>query len=300
MLAMLAMLMPIAGLLLRTRFFAPCKGKNEDSISTTTFSKKKYTIVAVVAAVLGFIAIYVTNSLFAPGLPALKFLPLFSSWWLTLVYLGIVAGGALVILLGLRLIDKKNGVPFTLRALNIRMKPILVLKTLLIAVILLAIAYLSLVLIGYLFGEDYRLWMTVFTFMKVEYWGLIWRYTIILAPCLLVFGILANYTIRKDIPEWLDTVITVVINSLGVWVCCLINAIMLNANGMTFSNWTSTYAMLLLVPITVYVTRKMYKVSQSVWLGAFIMALLLSWTMVSSIGYNSSVEQTVLSNFFNV
>lgn len=297
MFAMLAMLIPIAGLFLKTRFFAPCKTEGVSDISTS-FSKKKYWVVAAFAAVFGFIAIYVTNSLFAPGLPALTFLPLFSSWWLTLVYLGIVAGGAILILTVLWLIGRKDKKPFNLKTL-IKMNPIAVLKTVLISVILLALAYLSLTLIGYLFGEDYRLWMTIFTYMKVEYWGLIWRFAIILTPCLLVVGALVNYTIRKDIPEWLDTLITVAINSLGVWALYLINELILNSSGVTFSNWTSSYGMLLLVPITVYITRKMYKVSKSIWLGAFVMALLLSWSMVSSMGYNSSVTQTFLSSFFN-
>ena len=55
-----------------------------------------------------------------------------------------------------------------------------------------------------------------------------------------------------------------------------------------------------MVPITTYLMRKLYKVSGSVWLPAITNALLVSWTMVSSIGYNTYVAQTAIDAFFHI
>ena len=54
--------------------------------------------------------------------------------------------------------------------------------------------------------------------------------------------------------------------------------------------------------ITVYITRKMYKVTNNIWVAAALNALLLSWSMCSCTGYNTGLfpEQTWVGNFFNI
>ena len=42
--------------------------------------------------------------------------------------------------------------------------------------------------------------------------------------------------------------------------------------------------MLLLVPLTVLINRRLYRRTNSVWLGAFVNALLIAWVLVCSNG----------------
>ena len=298
MFAMIGMLLPITALLLKSKYFASCMVATSDDAAGA--DKKVFWIFGVVAIVLVFSAVYYINSLFAPGMPYVKFLPLFTSWWLTPIYLLLVALGSFLMLAVVKILEKRGLYSSGIKIPNFRMSPTNAVKTILLSFLLLAFAYLSLTLIMYLFNEDYRMWTTVFTKMKVEYWGYIWRFAIITFPFLLVIGTAINFTIRTDIPEWVDTLLSVVFNSLGVWLCCLINYFTLNASGITFSNWTSSYPLLILVPVTVFLTRKMYKITNSVWLGAAMNSLLISWMLVSSGGYHTYYAQTFFSRFFNI
>ena len=123
------------------------------------------------------------------------------------------------------------------------------------------------------------------------------KYTILFLP--VPVGMLTNYTIRKDMPAWKEDLICVVCGSIGAYVCWLINYIVHNG-GAAICNWNSSYGMLILIPVTTYLARKMYRLSGSVWLGAFTNAMLISWTMACINGYNTYFPQSVLSNFFNL
>ena len=294
--AMFFMLLPLAGLLLKTPFFAGCVMKNKKEASG--IDNKQYIIFAVVAALLGFFAIYKTNSLFAPALPYYEFIPMTFNWWMTAIYLGIMAVGSIVLVVLFRVLDKKAGkVP---ACAGIKLGFVNVLKTVLLSFILIAVAYLMMAVCVYLFNEDFRFWVTIFTEMKVEYWNFMLRFAILFLPCLLCVGALTNYTVRKDLPEWLDTLIVVIISSVGVYLCWGINYLVLHAGGAAICNWNSSYAMLVMVPVTAYLSRKTYKLTGSIWLGALVNALLIGWTTVSSMGYNTYFAQDFISIFFNV
>lgn len=294
--AMFFMLLPLAGLLLKTPFFAGCVMKNKKEASG--IDNKQYIIFAVVAALLGFFAIYKTNSLFAPALPYYEFIPMTFNWWMTAIYLGIMAVGSIVLVVLFRVLDKKAGkVP---ACVGLKLGVVNVLKTVLLSFILIAVAYLMMAVCVYLFNEDFRFWVTIFTEMKVEYWNFMLRFAILFLPCLLCVGALTNYTVRKDLPEWLDTLIVVAISSVGVYLCWGINYLVLHAGGAAICNWNSSYAMLVMVPVTAYLSRKTYKLTGSIWLGALVNALLIGWTTVSSMGYNTYFAQDFISIFFNV
>lgn len=296
--AMIAMLAPVAGLLYETKFFACCTGKNEPN--PTVYSKKRYWLVSIVSAVISGVAIYIINSVFAPGLPNTGLFPLFPSWWLTPIFLVIFAVSASLQLVAFHLIDKKKYGHSFMQSLNFRMKVTSVLKTLLAAVILVGAAYTSLTAIKYLFNQDYRLWMYAFEEMKVEYWGDVLKYAVLMFPQLLLVGAAINYAPRRDIPGWLDDLLTVVFNSLGIWIVALINILVLRGGSAeTFSNFTSTYGFLLAVPVVVFLTRRLYKATGSVWLGAAVNAMLLAWQL-TAIGYNIYCAQNWASVFFNV
>lgn len=298
MLAMLIALVPYAAILTGTPYFSACLADNSGMFSVKT-DKKKYWIFNVVIAIVGYIAIFKTNSIFAPGLPYWKILPLTFNWWMAFLYLLWMAGAAIVLLIVFYFIDKKNN-NVQLKALNVGMQFKKILRTLLLAAILVVSAYILMSVLVYLFDEDFKFWTVEFTEVKVEFWWIICKYTILFLPELLLVGMLTNYTIRKDMPAWKEDLICVVCGSIGAYVCWLINYIVLHNGGAAICNWNSSYGMLILIPVTTYLARKMYRLSGSVWLGAFTNAMLISWTMACINGYNTYFPQSVLSNFFNL
>ena len=109
-----------------------------------------------------------------------------------------------------------------------------------------------------------------------------------------------NYHRRTDIPEWLDELLTVLFSSVGIWLVALINILVLHAGGAMFSNWQFTYQFLLAVPVTVYLSRRLYKVTGSVWVGAFTTGLLLGWSFVGPAGYIIYHAPSWFSVFFHI
>lgn len=298
MIAMIALLIPAAGLLLKTKFFAMCEGNNESN--PTVYSKKRYWLVNVCAVMFGFVAIYCINKIFAPGLPNTGMFPLFPSWWLAPIFLTILAVFCLVELIVIRFADKKKYGRSFFEGLNIKLNFTNALKSLLMALILFVLAYMTLAVIKYVFNQDYRLWMFSFEELKVEQWADLIKYSILALPQLLIIGAAVNYAPRRDMPEWLDDLLTVVFNSLGVWLCCIINTAIIYSGGKQICNWTSTYGYLLAVPIILFLTRMLYKKTKSIWVGAAVSALILAWQLATTVGYNIYTAQTFITNFFNM
>lgn len=300
MLAMIVMLVPVVGLLIQTKFFASCvPEKCEVSIGS---DRKKYWIFSGITVVITFFAMYVTNNLEPPELPAFRTLPLFASWWLTVLFLAILAVCSIALLAVYCFTDKKKYGKNRLSALNVKMKPVHIVKIVIIAIITIGTAYLSLALLEYLFNEDYRWWMAVFSEMRTEYWRWLWRYALLMLPSFLVIGAATNYSVRTDVPQWRDTAVTVVVNSLGVWLLCLVNYLSLLSSGVMVSSFISAYGFLLIVPITVYITRKMYCLTNSIWFGALVNSFLVSWSLISSCGLHCNVYygQNWITNFFGM
>lgn len=298
MLSMILLLVPVAALLLKTKFFESCVGKNE--VNLTDYGMKRFWACALVAAVASFAGIYYINTIFAPGLPTPQFWPLFPSWWLTLIYLGVVVVITVVELVVLNAMDKKKYGQSFIGCLNVKLGVVNVLKTVLLGCILLAIAYLTLIVILDLFNQDYRFWMMAFEQMKIEHWLYVWRFAILLFPLYVVAGMGLNYSCNEKIAAWKGLLVDVVANSIGVWGLSIATDLVLHQSGVSISNWTSSYGFIFFVPVTILVSKLMYKVTKSVWLGAAVNSLLIGWMMVCTIGYNSYVAQAWFSNFFSI
>lgn len=160
-------------------------------------------------------------------------------------------------------------------------------KYLLIALILLVTAFAANSVLEYLFGQDFRIWQTAFSQMKAENWAIVLKYAIVLLPLYFCISCGINYMVRTDIPEWKDTLITVVLNTLPIWICCLINYIVAQSTPFTgrfFSDFLSSYSFLGLIPIITYINRRMYKATNSIWSSTFVCTLLVAWCIVSSLG----------------
>ena len=259
----------------------------------------------ILAIGLGFLAICITNNNGLFVVNPSDVLPFTRGASLTIVLLGCMSAATIIIVTGLALIQwKKNG-NTGLGALNIGIKFKNVAKSILLAVILLIAAYGSLSVINYFFGQDYRFWVNIFTYMKADMWFVALRY-IFIFPLLFIVGAGVNYNVRKDIPEWRDTLNTVVINSAGIWLCCLVETLILQFGkfNLTFFSgvvgFTCSYQVLFIVPLTVYIARKMYNMTKSIWVGSMLNTLILLWTMASALGVNDFYyAQTWLSNFLN-
>lgn len=76
-----------------------------------------------------------------------------------------------------------------------------VLRSLVLSICMIAAAYISLDVIRYLFGEDYRFWNNVFGVMKVEYWWVALKFAVVIFLPQLAINVLTNYTVRTDIPR---------------------------------------------------------------------------------------------------
>jgi len=309
MLSMIAMLVPLSALLMKGKFFAPIIMPAEGR--PAPLSKKNYWLWAVFIIFGTFWSIYYPCQSNSPvfkyfgfiNMPTNRFFPLYISGWSATQLLSYISLVAIICLASWAFINKKKQGDTGMKALNVRMSFKNIMKSLLLGAILLAAGYLMLAIIEYLFNQDFRLWQTMFTEMKLEYWGILPRYFVTFIPCYLILGMACNYNVREDIPEWKDTLITIIINSAGIWLCCLINLLVMKTQSSLgsakfFASFATYYYTLLYVPITVYINRKFYKLTNSVWAGTFVNSFMAAWFLVSSTGINFAYAGTTFAEIF--
>jgi hypothetical protein len=305
LLALVGLLISAGGILFAAGAFRSCvfEAPAEGALK---FSKKRYGLFAAATIVIGFLSIYIANN----NSISIKngFWPS-TIPWSTVVLIACQAIGTLLLLGVLAFIAKKDSGHTGLKALNLGISFKNIMKTIAATLILLGIAYGSLQLIEYFFGQDYRFWLTTLTQMKADGWCYAFNYGIVLFPCFLIFSLGINYTIRREIPQWKDTLNTVLINSAGIWLCCIVNYIITaaffqgsSAGGPSkfFASFSLTYGVLIWVPVTIYISRKMYHLTKSIWAGALLNTMIIAWSLASTIGYNDLyTAQTWLGNFLN-
>jgi len=299
LIGMVGLMFPLLALILQTKFFAPIVGSNVER--NTPFNRKKYWIFALVGIAFTFLAGYIGNK--HTSIISNDYLQLTQFFGAVFYFILIIGGLSLLTVIANALISKKSGGSYGIDALNINLGLINTLKSILLGFILIGAAYLSLMVLEYLFHEDYRFWMTIVTFMKVDYWWIAFKFALVFFVPYLAIGAAVNYGIRTDIPEWKDDLITVIVNSLGIWLLAAINILLCHLTDRTslFSNFVVSYQLLLCVPITVYISRKMYRLTNSIWVGAVFNAMFVAWSSASELGAHSMyIGQNWLSIFFNV
>lgn len=308
MLCMLGAIFPIIALLTGTQFFSSCVAEKRET-KLVNGSKPAYWIMAAVTVVLTVLVLLKANSggpvwanpfgkHFLPQTLRLVTTSMITFWfvfWLTVT--------AAILIIAKGIIARKATGELGLREMNLNMKFVNVCKTLLIAVIVIASANAMLTMIEDLFNQDFRFWQMQFTEMKAEHWLVALPYMVIFSVCYFILGLAINHGARTDISERKEMILTIIINSLGVWLLCLFVYVMSRISwaGTPISDFTLSFSMLLFVPVTVYISRKVYKMTNSIWLGAFINAMLLAWTMVCSSGTaDQYFGQNILSVIFGV
>lgn len=135
-------------------------------------------------------------------------------------------------------------------------------------------------------NQDFRFWQMQFTDMRIGDWFVALPYVVMFTFCYYIMGLALNYGTPDDCCAKKDMAGAIVVNSLGVWGLSLFCFVMwfVNWKGAAISDFTLSYSMQLFVPLTVIVSKKVYKMTRSVWLGSFINAMLLAWTLVCSAG----------------
>lgn len=298
--SMIGMVVALGGLLVKTAPFRPAvpeAGAGDQPV----FGKKELAIFSGITVVLSFLSIYYANAqglfIFDPS----RFWPLGRSSSLAMVFVICLAIAAAITLLINVFVYKKSSGKTALGVLNLGIGVKNILRHIALAIILVIAAYISLAVSQYFFGQEYRIWMTAFSEMKADYWYMAFRYVILLFPLYLVIAAALNYTARADIPQWKDDVLTVVINSAGIWLCCLVNILIALSRpyeGLFFSSFICSYHMVTVVPVTAYLNRKMYRLTNSIWTGAALCSILVAWSMVCTLGINDVFYgQTWLGNF---
>lgn len=306
MLCMLAMIFPIISLLTKTKFFAPCVMEPCES-SSSGINKVAYWVFAGLTAISTALILYKANTLgpewasgkqkFPPNIFRLVTTSAISFWFIIMM-----AAASLIFVIGKVIVIKKSTGKLGLHEMNIKIKFTVFLKTVLIGIIVIAAANAMLVVIERLFNQDFRFFQTMFTQMKIEQWVVAIPYMISFFVLYLIIGLSINHSARTDISERKEMILNIIINSIGVWVLFLIDLLMqANWSGKPFSDFSTSYSMLFMVPLTVFISRKMYKKTRSIWLGALINAMLLSWMMVSSMGMaDAYYGQNIIDIIFGV
>lgn len=290
-LSMLGMLIALCAILLKTKYFAPCAKECYEPTLTTKDSK--FWIFAAAAVAAGFAGTYVgtlenlgfqlSNKLMTKWLP---FEP--GQMRMFMIIISTALAGIIVYAILSAIYGKKKDTRLaTLADLKISAGWSPVLKTFLLGAILLAVGYFSAIIINSLFDQRYVILDGSFDLMKPYGFMRLLKYAIILLPFTLVVSAMNNLTIVKNVSDTTDTIISVVVNSLGAYVLIAIGLILTYStkdHGVVFA-LHGILALIPLIPIVNYLYRKLFKMTGSVWAGAIVVALLMGWRLASYISH---------------
>jgi len=304
MLAMVAILVPVAGLLtLNAKYKAGIE-------AVAPLSEDKKRINGIIIAVVTIACVFMCNYWLNSNKSLINFstsaaFPLMLTAWTTPKLCVWLAAATAVILVVYIIISRniKDFVSFVLSNLKIGVGNIL--RSIGAAFGFIVLGYLALSVVEYLFQQDFRFWMTAFGQLKANHWMYVASYAVLVLPWFIIISLGMNYVSEKTMGNSkLDVLLTVIINSAGIWLCCLINYICAYGGlktGALFSSFLLTYGAIVLVPINCFVIRKSYKLTKNIWFGAIAVSLLAGWMIVSISGMNGSyVATTWLSNFLGM
>ncbi len=305
MLAMFFMVFPLTALFLQRKKIS----YNTEVFAGEAINRKNshYLIYGILAIAVTFIAIYMTNGpAKVPVYPFAKkhmpeLYPLCTVCRTPMYYVAAVGVLSLVLLIIEVIVDKKAYGTTSLKMLNIKIRFTDILKYLCYACGIIIVCYNALMIIFDLFAQEFKFWALAFLPIKGENWGYILTYALAFFPGLFLASAAQNYTRRTDIPQWKDTLFSVILSSAGIWLCCLISIIIMKTSGGNFSSFIGSYNIVLIVPITAYISRKCFNMTKSIWLGSFVNALFVSWCTVAYVGMNDMyIPMEFWSRLFNV
>lgn len=291
LLSAIAMIVALASVLLKSKYFAPCAVEPyAPKISTKS---KNFYIWALAATITGFAGAWACSqadySFTVSNATMTKWLPWEPGQVRTFFMLMAtsVVGMLLFAILGYINKKKHNDGLAKISDLKIGLgiKPIL--KTVEIALILFVAIYAVASIINTFFDSRLLTVDVSFEVMKAYSFSRTIRYALIMLPFTLIISSLNNMSSLSNVSDGKDTAINVLVTSMGM--------ILLMGIGFLLTYSTIAHAevfhihcvlsIITLVPITNYLYRKLYKLTGSVWLGALVVALLLGWRLASYISH---------------
>ena len=311
MLAMFAMIFPIVGLLLKTKFFSGAIVDSKELEAAAPLSKKgrtAYWVFGVITIILTFLALRHANNdlpphwaggMFSQLPPKIFALVATSTIGFWFVIMCAVIG--LVLFIAKVIVNKKLGIEADVKELNLKISLASFGKTFLITVIVIASCYTAMILSMYIFGQDFRFYETMFAEMRAACWSVAVPYFIVFTVMYFVINLGINYGARKDISEGKELIMNLLFNSVGAWLVVVGSfASRLAWTGKSFSEFTLSYSMLLYIPVSVIINRKCFKMTKSIWLGTLINAALVAWLMTCKSGVGDGYYgQGILSVLFH-
>ena len=311
MLAMITMIFPIVGLLLKTKFFSGVVAESKEIEAPEPLTKNgrtAYWVFGVVTIILTFLALRHANNDLPPHwaggmfsqLPP-KIFSLVATSTIGFWFLIMCAVIGLVLFIAKVVVNKKLGIAADVKELNLKISVGAFFKSLLLTIIVIASCYTAMVISMYIFGQDFRFYESMFAEMRAACWSYAVPYFIVFTVMYFIINLGINYGARKDISEGKELVMNVLFNSIGAWLVVVGSyASRLAWTGKSFSEFTLSYSMLLYIPVSVIINRKLFKMTKSVWLGTLINAALVSWLMVCKSGVGDGYyAQGILSVLFH-
>ena len=289
--ALIGMLVALASILLKTEFFAACAVGHFEPRMTT--KDTAFYIAAILAVVAGFVGAYFSSDVDLgfkwSNATMTKWLPWEPGQMRTFMITGATALVGLLLFVVLAAISRKrenDKIP-TLKEMNIKFGLVPVLKTALLSVILIAAAYASAAFIRGAFNSRFLFVDGSFEVMKPYSFMRMFKYALILLPFTLIISTLNNLVILKNVSSFVDNLINVVVYSLGGELVVILALILTYSSPQHPVVWNvhATLSLLVLIPITNYLYKKLFKLTGSVWAGAIMVALILGWRSASYISH---------------
>ena len=303
MLSMVALIVPLAQLLaLKPRY-----AEGMAAVGTPELKKKTFAgiVSALLAVGLGFLAIYWLNA--GKSLINFKTTPAFpcmiTVWTTPKLLVWLALAGIVTALVYALLAGDFKGLGAFLGG-NFRIGFGNILRGVWTGVLFIGLGYLALAACEYFFQQDFRFWMTAFGQLKANHWAYVLSHALLCLPFFFVISLAVNYVSEATLSGrsgFVDVLVTVLLNSLGLWLCCLVNTWLAYSGRKTdglFSSFILSYGALLLVPINCFILRTSYRKTRSVWVGVVACSLLAGWLMISISGFNGSYVPTTWLSVF--
>ena len=303
MFALFISVIALAGMLLQTKKYAALRF---DCCEPFTSRKSGPFWLAAVLLVLGTMAAEYYVATKGPTLgfksEGLKhFLSLDFTANIHLWFMWILSILSLVILVVFGVLTQKQTGKNLLRELNFRISPKKIGRYFLLSVVLIGYAYIMLAAMKYFFHQDFRFWDNGIKDMLPQYWTLCLRYGLVILPSFLVSALMVNAGRMKDMGDGWNTLLQMAIAGVGLYILVAFSY------GTVYAEYAatgvgrapaiafiSTWPMLINLPMFAFINRKLYKVSGSVWLPAFVNTWIVAWSMVSC---QSQTGYYLLGNF---
>lgn len=288
-LSAIGMMIALASMLLKSKCFEGCAV--EAYAPKLSVKSKSFWLWVAAATITGFAGAWACSqadySFTISNKTMTKWLPWEPGQVRTFFMLIATAVVGLIIFAILSKVNKNKDGLARVSDLNIALglKPIL--KTAGIAFLLFVAFYVTASAINTLFDSRFLFVDGSFEVMKGYSFSRTIRYALIMLPFTLVISSLNNMSSLSDVSDGKDTLINVLVTSLGMIILMGIGFLLTysSIDHAEVFHIHCVLSIITLVPVTNYLYRKLYKLSGSVWLGAIFVALLLGWRLASYISH---------------